>query len=228
MVRHPSSEVRKLQRRLNRFTKVYRLHKATLIVDGVFGPATQKRNRECQFWLGYPRKEIDGTKINRKLLWRLRHPRTTHRRTAREPWWISAAGVARGKSRRIKHRAAWKRNHQQAKKHGVGSFDGVPVANWLIPYLKWARAHGWRGRLVSGWRDPIYSEHLCIVMCGRPSCPGRCAGRSSHHSGSDLPNGAVDVSDYVTFGKLIRDCPLRPVIFNNLPIDPVHFSAQGN
>lgn len=118
--------------------------------------------------------------------------------------------------------------HPPVDKNGVTHFDGVPVAKWLVPYLQWARDHGWQGRLVSGYRDPAYSESLCRRMCGRPSCPGRCAGRASNHSGSSKPHGAIDVSAYWQFASVIRRCPYQPHIFNALPrTDPVHFSASG-
>lgn len=111
---------------------------------------------------------------------------------------------------------------------GVTKYDGVPVAAWMVPYLQWARENGWKGRLVSGWRDPAYSESLCYRMCGRPSCSGMCAGRASNHSGSAKPHGALDVSDYETFGRLMQRCPYEPKLFNRLPRDRVHYSAQGN
>ncbi len=111
---------------------------------------------------------------------------------------------------------------------GVTKFDGVPVAAWMVPHLQWAREHGWKGRLVSGWRDPVYSESLCYRMCGRPSCPGMCAGRASNHAGSQAPQGAIDVSDYITFGRLMERCPIEPRIHNALPRDLVHFSHRGN
>ncbi len=116
-----------------------------------------------------------------------------------------------------------------AKASGVTRYDGVPVAAWMVPYLQWARANGWRGRLVSGWRDPNYSRSLCMRMCGEPSCPGRCAGLNSNHVGSAEPRGAIDVSEYTHFAALMRRCPLEPRIFNALGArDPVHFSASGN
>ena len=110
----------------------------------------------------------------------------------------------------------------------VGTFDGKQVATWLIPYLSWARQHGWQGRLNSGWRDPEHSEKLCMDICGAPTCPGRCAGRYSNHSGSVKPKGAIAVSDYTRFGQLMAQCPLSPRIFNDLPKDLVHFSATGH
>jgi hypothetical protein len=111
---------------------------------------------------------------------------------------------------------------------GVGTFDGVACASWLIPYLTWARAHGWQGRLNSGWRSPEHSERICFDMCGSPTCPGRCAGRSSKHSASVKPNGAIDVSDETRFGQLMAQCPFSPRIFNDLPNDRIHFSATGH
>ncbi len=111
---------------------------------------------------------------------------------------------------------------------GVTKYDNVPVATWLVPYLQWAREHGWNGRLVSGWRDPQYSRQLCFAMCGAPSCAGRCAGVSSNHSGSAKPHGAVDVSDYAKFEQLMARCPLEPKLVNLLDArDPVHFSVSG-
>ena len=111
---------------------------------------------------------------------------------------------------------------------GVTKYDGVPVAAWMVPYLQWARQNGWNGRLVSGWRDPQYSRQLCLRMCGAPSCPGRCAGTSSNHVGSAKPHGAVDVSDYATFERVMARCPYEPKLINRLDArDPVHFSASG-
>jgi hypothetical protein len=121
------------------------------------------------------------------------------------------------------------RKHQKlaAAAHGVTTYDGVPVAAVAVRYLDWARAHGWQGHLVSGWRDPKYSQSLCYRICGAPRCPGKCAGTSSNHVGTDLHRFAVDVSDYVTFRRVIANCPYEPRIFNNLPVDPVHFSPNG-
>jgi hypothetical protein len=118
---------------------------------------------------------------------------------------------------------------KNGRTHGVEWFDGRKVAAWMVPYLTWARKHGWKGHVVSGWRDPAYSERLCWAMCGAPRCPGRCAGRSSNHSGSVKPHGAIDVSDYQTFGRLMHSCPLRPHIYNALGArDPVHYSVSGS
>jgi hypothetical protein len=117
-------------------------------------------------------------------------------------------------------------NHPTRGAKGVARFDGEQVAAWMVRWLKKSRDHGWRGELVSGYRSPAHSERLCLDMCGATSCPGRCAGRSSNHSGKDFPAGAVDVSDQFTFAAIQPriGSPLR----NDLPSDRVHFSASGH
>lgn len=110
---------------------------------------------------------------------------------------------------------------------GLGHFDGETVAAWIVPWLQKARASGlWHGSVTSGYRTPSYSESLCLKMCGAPSCPGTCAGRSSNHSGKRFPEGAVDVSDPAGFAAAMRAVhgPLR----NDLPADRGHFSVTGH
>jgi len=115
-----------------------------------------------------------------------------------------------------------------AGKHpsGVGTIDGKQVAKWIIPYVKKARQMGWKGTVTSGYRSPAYSEQLCMNMCGAPSCPGTCAGKSSNHSGKVYPAGAIDVSEPESFGAIMRkiNAPLK----NDLPSDPVHYSYTGH
>lgn len=117
-------------------------------------------------------------------------------------------------------------NSPSSNAKGVGSFDGHQVANWIIPWLKKSRAAGWKGRVTSGYRTPQYSEQLCRQMCGQPSCPGTCGGRTSNHSGKAFPDGAVDVSDEARFARIQKQIgsPLR----NDLPADRVHFSVSGH
>jgi len=109
---------------------------------------------------------------------------------------------------------------------GLVWFDGKKVPSWIADELQKARKAGrWKGYVVSGWRDPVYSEKLCYDMCGRAACPGKCAGRASNHSGIYYPAGAVDVTDYTTLKRECARLELR--IKNNLPVDLVHFSANG-
>ena len=63
---------------------------------------------------------------------------------------------------------------------GVGSFDGVQAADWIIPVLNWARKHGWGGTITSGYR-PGFDPHT--------------ASGTSEHQGTQYPGGAIDVGD---------------------------------
>ena len=210
--------IKDLQSALNRFTSKYLENVSPLIVDGIEGPSTKKRLRRVKYYLGYRGAEQRSASYTPELLKHMEHPRS--------PRHANPAKLSRALSRRRKqHKLAAK---TAATSAGVAQFDGKPVAAWMKPYLDWARAHGWRGTLNSGYRTPEYSEHLCRGICGAPSCPGRCAGRSSHHSIRVKPGGAIDVSDYVKFGELMRQCPYSPRIYNNLPSDRVHFSSTGN
>lgn len=220
-------DIAHLQHELNYYFATFLPRTTTpLIVDGKRGSHTVRRVRLAK-WLNGKQKPLDST-VTPDFLHRLRHPKSLR--------FANKATVARGIYRRRNFRRSHKKNLQAAaRRHGVGTFDGVPCALWMIPYMVWAREEGpkhgvpWFGRLVSGFREPAYSEHLCYGMCGAPSCPGRCAGRASHHSQDDPPNGSIDVSDYTRFAAAMRKCPLEPRIFNSLGAqDPVHFSSTGN
>jgi hypothetical protein len=63
---------------------------------------------------------------------------------------------------------------------GVGTFDGVQLADWIIPVLNWARQHGWGGTITSGYR---------------PGIDPHTASGSSEHQGTQYPGGAIDVGD---------------------------------
>jgi hypothetical protein len=209
--------VRHLQDAMNRFTRKYLANITPLIEDGKKGPATNKRIRHVKYWLGYSNKERRTASIDPRFLRRMLHPRS--------PGASSPAMVARGIARRRRqHKLATASAQSRA---GVTTFDDKPVAAWMVPYLDWARAHGWQGHLNSGYRTPEYSEHLCMGMCGAVRCPGKCAGRTSNHSQRTSPRGALDVTDYVHFGELMKRCPHSPPIFNNLPADRLHFSSTG-
>lgn len=216
-------EIRELQTKLNWFSKVFLKGQAPLIVDGDKGVATDRKIKQVKFFLGFLHENVDAS-VTQEFRWRLWHPRGARRgHTPPDRGWI-----VRGMKRRITQRRNWRRNHRKAKKTtGVGTFDGRPVANALIPHLQWARAHGWHGTLVSGYRTPEYSEHLCIVMCGAPRCPGRCAGRATNHAYALAARFAGDVSDYIRFGQIVAHSPHNPRIFNALPNDRVHYSPTG-
>jgi hypothetical protein len=189
-----------------------------LVVDGKKGAATKQRIKLVKYYLGYGRKDGRSIAVDAHFVQRIRRPGS--------PRLSNPAMLARARSRKRKQH----KNAQRvaAPRAGVDTFDGKPVAAWMKPYLVWAREQGWPGTLNSGWRDPAYSESLCMGICHAPKCPGKCAGRSSNHVGRVKPAGAMDVTHYEEFGRLMQRCPYSPRIFNDLPADRVHFSSTGH
>lgn len=215
-----------LQHDMNFFVRKYKLKGLGLLrVDGKPGPSTRGRIKTLKFYLGYQRP-INGV-VNHDFWSTLNHAKKGTKFNTRSRRRLASR-------RRIAARARWAKNVVVATvSPGVTMYDGKPVAKWLVPYLDWARTHvvngrRWLGSLTSGFREPAYSESLCLNMCGHPTCPGRCAGRNSGHSQKEKPRGCADVSDYEHFAAAMRACPLSPRIFNDLPIDRVHFSATGH
>jgi len=209
-------DVERLQASLNRFTNRWLENVAPLIVDGEKGFLTNRRIMTVKWYLGYL-GERDGS-VTSKFVRRMRHPR--------DPRWSSVGQVLRG----IRRRRRQRRRGDRGSRSAAGGFEvrRPPGGDLAAPLSGVAREHGWRGQLISGWRSPEQSEQLCFEMCGRPTCPGRCAGRASNHSKKQKPGGAVDVSDYIRFGALMERCPFRPRIFNALgQVDPGHFSPTG-
>lgn len=216
-------EIVHLQHELNAWAKNHKeLGRSTVTVDGNMGKLTTNALHEARYDLGY--FKVKGFPVDDNFYHRLRNPNTVN-----DSWGATKNAVANGKSNRRKRRLWVVRNRVRAVlKPGVGFFDGVPVAKTAIPVLQWCRNNGWPGHLVSGYRTPAYSESLCYAMCGRPSCPGKCAGRATNHAYATPERFAMDVSDYVTFGRVVAKCPLKPHVHNALPNDLVHFSPQGN
>jgi peptidoglycan hydrolase-like protein with peptidoglycan-binding domain len=212
------ADVRALQTALNGFTDKHLVGMGKLLVDGEIGPATRKRIRLAKHYLGYTGTARKTTAVDEEFLARLQHPRSAKRSSPRM--------LARALRRRRKQRKAAKLSRRP--RAGVDTFDGEPVAAWMKPYLVWARDHGWSGTLNSGWRDPAHSERLCFDICNAPRCPGRCAGRTSNHSGHVKPAGSIDVSNPAQFGELMKKCPYEPKLINRLGArDPWHFSVSG-
>jgi peptidoglycan hydrolase-like protein with peptidoglycan-binding domain len=209
---------RKLQRLLNQFSRRYLHGLVPLAEDGAIGPLTKKRIRAVKYYLGYGGKGRRSAKVDAALLRRIRRPGS--------PRYSNPAMLARARARRRKQKkVAVESGRPRA---GVVVYDTKPVAAWMVPYLDWARAHGWHGVLASGFRTPAESEHLCIRLYGRPRVEGRCGGLTSNHFGIRKPAGAIDVTDYVRFAELMRRCPLQPKIKNDLPADRGHFSLTGH
>jgi D-alanyl-D-alanine carboxypeptidase len=91
--------------------------------------------------------------------------------------------------------------------------------------LLFARQHGWHGSVISGFRT--YAEQAALyaryVASGfNPRYIAAKPGTSSHESGN-----AVDVSDAVTFDRIMNYTPIAWRLYNNVPGDFGHFSVSG-
>lgn len=217
-------QIKRVQRQLNDFTNHHLKGFAPLIVDGKVGRHTRNRVVSSKYYLGYTGTR--NAQVKRHLMAQLDHPNWKVR--------FPKGWVEIGQRRRHEEIVRWQQHQWDTSHlHGTRQYDGRTVAAYFVPVLNWARYTGhnglkWHGVVVSGYRTPAYSEHLCYVMCGAPTCAGRCAGRNTNHAWTEPPRGAIDVSDYQRFGFLMQFCPIKPHIFNDLPIDRVHFSPTGH
>ncbi len=219
------ADVRELQQTLDAMAdQLAQLDKRHIKVDGEMGPASRQSAHRAAWLLGEPEsvlKEIAGPGGKVKKIVQ-RHIRNPGQRSDTQ-----------------KKRAAKRREWAQKNLHNdppqdadhFTSFDGKLIPEWIGADLQKVRSAGrWKGYLNSGYRTPEYSESLCYGICGHPSCPGTCAGRSSNHCCPPTftgvyHEGACDVTDYTTFGA---ECSRLGVeLRNNLPADPVHFSYTG-
>ncbi len=110
---------------------------------------------------------------------------------------------------------------------GTRTFDGLPVAAWIVPVLQWARAHGWAGHVTSGYRDRAH-EWQAATNYGLSNYPGGNPFGSNHLT-VDYPGGAVDVSNPAQLNQVLRRYPGKPTLVWGAVIrDFVHFSSTGH
>lgn len=106
------------------------------------------------------------------------------------------------------------------KLKGTDTFEGVKVAAWIAPILRWARAHGWTGKVTSGYRSYQQQYNIYYVQHIRPAAvPG-----TSNHEGSEFPRGAVDVSNAAELSSVLQKSPYAHLLIYAGSKDPVHFS----
>lgn len=107
-----------------------------------------------------------------------------------------------------------------ASMRGLGKWNGWTVANWIIPELQWARAHGWTGNITSGYRSHAYN-----VSRGRYY-------HSRHEDTGPYPYGAIDfgspsdASGKLNFLRYVKGYP-GPQL-HSLPGDAGHMSGDGH
>lgn len=135
---------------------------------------------------------------------------------------IAKALLSRGQNTPTSKVAATKEVSDKARKtntnlKGTALFEGHRVAAWIKPELTYARRHGWKGQINSGYRS--FADQTRIYNSGvRPAAkPG-----TSNHEGADYPRGAIDVSDAQQLAAILRKKGGRLKYAGAK--DPVHFS----
>lgn len=131
---------------------------------------------------------------------------------------VSAAGDRRSLSA-PQEQSTSKLSTPGAQLTGVANFEGMKVAAWIKPALVYARHHGWKGQVTSGFRS--LADQTRIYNSGvRPAAkPG-----TSNHEATQFPRGAVDVSDPAVLSKILAQSPYAKQLQWAGSKDPVHFS----
>lgn len=215
--------VKDLQKAVNRILSAHKMGWMKVQTDGDLGPLTLKRVGFAAWLIGLERRftrQAQKGHVSTDLQLLLRREK---RRSAKD---------LRRKVKRHPKIRKIRKLHSRIPKvtDGLMTFDGKPVSATVGWWLQKSRDAGWNGVLLSGYRDPAYSEQLCYAMCGAPTCPGRCAGRGSGHSQKggtrSAPQGCADVTDHATFAAVqVRiGSPLKNLLG---PADPNHFSLSG-
>lgn len=103
------------------------------------------------------------------------------------------------------------------KHSGLANFQGVEIAKWISPILRYARAKGWTGTVTSGYRDPS------VIVHASPGLPVAPQGHSNHNF-TAYPGGAVDVSHPQELDRILRHSPYAGLLQYAGAKDNVHFS----
>lgn len=192
----------------------------TVGADGYYGQGTHDAAQQVCTGLGILPDVAMKHGVAPDLRVKIRHPET---RTADEITRSESAGAK-------EFRAKLCEQHKNAPT----TFDGCPVASWIVPSLQWARKNGWSGRVASGYRScehqrdvvaPEYAkQHRMTVAQAYPHGP--CA---SNHCGLAYPRGAVDVTEAQQLNNVLRNSPHKPgLVWGSIIDDGVHFSATGH
>lgn len=102
---------------------------------------------------------------------------------------------------------------------GVGSTHGLVPQ--VLRAIAWAKAHGWRGSITSGFRSLAKQQQLYAQLHGKS--PVAVPGTSMHERGL-----AIDVTDIPDFLRAMQTAPANAKLYSLVPGDPEHFSTTGH
>jgi hypothetical protein len=215
-------DVNDFQQLLNRRFEAWNIGRR-VTVDGDYGKDTRDAALQVCVGLGITAEIAMSNGLEPELRIKIRHP---ERRTQSE---IERSEGAAATEFRAQLRKQFAAGHD-----GVVVFDGVQVAAWIVPSLRWARDHGWTGVVVSGFRSCAHQKQVAADFAARQGKTvkqiyphGPCA---SNHVGHDHPRGAVDVTNPAQLAHVLRNNPNQPTLVWGGPVihDEVHFSATGH
>lgn len=111
---------------------------------------------------------------------------------------------------------------------GTVKFDGKPVAAWVGHVLNYARQHGWKGGLSSGYRTDAEQKRIYDSGVRPAAKPKVYGGGGSNHEGDRYPLGAADVTEAERLSQILRRSPYAKILQFAGAKDPVHFSHPHN
>lgn len=115
---------------------------------------------------------------------------------------------------------------------GTEVFEGIRMASWIVPILKYARSKGWTGVVNEGFRSyalqkKYYDEYQAGLRAGPVAPPGQ-----SNHEGAKFPRGAIDVNTtdggHLQLNEILLNSPYRDKLKWYGYGDAPHFSHTGN
>lgn len=138
----------------------------------------------------------------------------------------SARTVRTGLSKAYHAAQAYYRKHA-GPRDGLATYDGTRIAGWMVPWLNFARAHGWSGTVTSGYRSRASQSALyAAYLSGRGNLAARPG--TSMHEQYKFPGGAVDLSDGPSARRTIPSFKSKFKPSMNYPSgEPWHFSYSG-
>jgi hypothetical protein len=106
-------------------------------------------------------------------------------------------------------------------------YEGVRIASWIVPILKYAREKGWNGTINSGFRTREKQQELYDAYINGT---GNIAAKpgTSNHEGAKFPRGAVDVEDHAKLNSILQNSKYKDKLKWFGSGDEVHFSHTGN
>jgi hypothetical protein len=212
-------DIRQFQRDLTSRFKTWDIN-THVTDDGDYGSATRDAGQQVCKGLGILHEIDMKNGVTPALRIKIRHPDT------RTPQEIERSHSTDAQQFRAKLRERFRQT--------AAEFDGVAVASWIVPPLRWAREHGWTGHVESGFRSCEHQKAVAAQFAASKGMTvaqvypnGPCA---SNHVGMEHPRGAVDVTNPEQLNDVLRNNPNQPPLVWGGPVinDRVHFSATGH